>query len=177
MNLFEGKLDISDAYAIDESTYKIIGEYTDNTGTFVAAQVSEGDIIYADGTMLGYTLLRYKVKTVNRKEMEGSTIVVEAIWDMADQEVVEPCGGLDGIIGAIHPNGLTANVPAFVYNGINEVLTTRANSYQAMLLGKNSGGGGETPDLSTIKKDVNDLKEKVSSIQLEWEDLMTLSYE
>lgn len=91
-----------------------------------------------------------------------------------DSEAIEPCGGIDGIIGALHSNGLTANITSYSYNGANEVLIARANAYQTMLLGALSGGES-SPDLTQVKKDVRDLQNKVDSIHLEWEDLLFLS--
>lgn len=78
MNLFDGRLDIQDAYMIEDNLYRIVGNYVDNTGSFTSRDVSVGDIIYIDGSMLGYTLLRYKVQTINYDEMQRSIISVDA---------------------------------------------------------------------------------------------------
>ena len=78
MNLFDGKLEIIEAYQLEDNLYKIVANYVDNTGTYSTYDLSIGDIIYIDGSMLGYTLLRYKVKTINRSEMQKSIISVDA---------------------------------------------------------------------------------------------------
>lgn len=84
-------------------------------------------------------------------------------------EPTEPFVGMEGIIGAIHSNGLTANITTSSTNGVNEVLISRAQSYQSMLLGLNSGNGGEgsTPDLTDINKKIKELEDKVDQVQLE----------
>lgn len=82
-------------------------------------------------------------------------------------EPTEPFAGMEGIIGALHSNELTANITTSITNGVNEILISRANSYQSMLLGMNSGGEGSSPDLSQINKKIKDLEDKVSSVQLE----------
>lgn len=92
-------------------------------------------------------------------------------------EQVDPSGTVDGIIGALHSNGLTANITSVEYNGANEVLVARANSYQTMLLSIISGGGGTPPDLTEVNKRISELEDKVSTVQLEWEDLVKLSFE
>lgn len=180
MNLFDGKLEITDAYQIDDNLYKIVANYVDNTATFTTHSLSVGDIIYIDGSVLGYTLLRYKVKAINRSEMQKSIISVDATWDMIEgMEQVDPSGTVDGIIGALHPNGLTANITSVEYNGANEVLVARANSYQTMLLSTITGGGdgSSTPDLSEVNKRLDQLESTMASVQLEWEDLVKLSFE
>ena len=78
MNLFDGRLDSQDADVIGDKLYRIVGKYVDNTGSLTARDVSVGDIIYIDGSMLGYTLLRYKVQTINYDEMQRSIISVDA---------------------------------------------------------------------------------------------------
>lgn len=179
MNLFDGKLEIIEAYQLEDNLYKIVANYVDNTGTYSTYDLSIGDIIYIDGSMLGYTLLRYKVKTINRSEMQKSIISVDATWDMIeDMEQVDPNGTTDGIIGAIHSNGLTANITSVEYNGANEVLVARANSYQTMLLSTSSGSGdGTSPDLTEVNNRITNLEDKISTVQLEWEDLVKLSFE
>lgn len=178
MNLFDGKLEITEAYQLEDNLYKIVGNYVDNTGTFSTYDLSVGDIIYIDGSMLGYTLLRYKVKTINKSEMQKAVISVDATWDMIEgMEQVDPSGTVDGIIGALHSNGLTANITSVEYNGANEVLVARANSYQTMLLSTISGGGGNPPDLTEVNKRLSNLEEAVTSVQIEWEDLVKLSFE
>jgi hypothetical protein len=45
MNLFDGKFDLVDGYYVDENTYKIQGNYTDNTGTYSSYDVQVGDLL------------------------------------------------------------------------------------------------------------------------------------
>lgn len=177
MNLFNARFDITDGSYVDESTYRIVGIVVDNTGTYYGFNVQEGDIIYADGSMLGVELLRYKVKAIN--EVNMAEVDLDVSWDMVEGiDPQEPFGGIEAIIGGLHPNGLTANLTAYSYNGANEVLVARAEAYQTMLLGlKSSGGdGGSAPDLSEVNKKINSLEEKINSVQLEWEDLVQLSF-
>lgn len=83
-------------------------------------------------------------------------------------EQVDPNGTTDGIIGAIHSNGLTANITSVEYNGANEVLVARANSYQTMLLSTSSGSGdGTSPDLTEVNNRITNLEDKISTVQLE----------
>lgn len=178
MNLFDGKFDIEDAYYVDENQYKVQGNYVDNTGTYSTYDAQVGDIIYLDGTFVGLPLLRYKITELHLEEYSGSSISATVQWDMIDGvEPTEPFGGMEGIIGAIHSNGLTANITTSIINGVSEILISRANSYQSMLLGPSSGGEGSSPDLSNINKKIKELEDKVASVQLEWEDLIALSFE
>lgn len=177
MNLFNARFDILDGGYVDESTYRIAGTVVDNTGTYYGFNVQEGDIIYVDGSMIGVELLRYKVKSIN--EVDMANVDLNVSWDMIEGfEPQEPFSGMEAIIGAIHPNGLTANLTPKDYNGANEVLISKAESYQIMLLGKNTGGGeGSSPDLTDVNRKIKDLEDKISSVQLEWEDLYKLTFE
>ena len=91
----------------------------------------------------------------------------------------EPFGGMEGIIVSIHSNGLTANKTNLDINGANEIVINKAQSYQTMLLGLNSGSGdgGVSPDLTEVNKRLSSLEDTVKSVQLEWEDLNRLSFE
>lgn len=180
MNLFDGKFDLIDAYYVDVNQYRIQGSYTDNTGTFSSYDAQVGDIIYVDGSFVGIPILRYKIKELHMEEYYDAVISATVEWDMIEGiEPTEPLGGMEGIIGAIHANELTANITTSSTNGVNEVLISRAQSYQSMLLGLKSGSGGEgsTPDLSEVNKKIKELEDKVTSVQLEWEDLIALSFE
>lgn len=170
MNLFNARFDITDGGYVDESTYRIAGTVVDNTGTYYGFNVQEGDIIYVDGSMIGIELLRYKVTSINSVEMADVDLNVS--WDMIEGiDPQEPFSGMEAIIGAIHPNGLTANITPKDYNGANEVLIARATSYQTMLLGQSSSGG-TSPDLTDVNKKIKALENKVDSVRLEWEDMM-----
>ena len=57
MNLFDGKFDLVDGYYVEENTYKIQGNFTDNTGTFTSYDAQVGDIVYLDGSFVGVPLL------------------------------------------------------------------------------------------------------------------------
>ena len=47
-----------------------------------------------------------------------------------------------------------------------------------MLLGLNSGSGdGSSPDLTEVNKKIKALEDKIETVQLEWEDLVKLSFE
>lgn len=173
MNLFDGRFDLVDGYSVEDQLYKIQGSFTDNTGNFTSYDAQVGDIIYLDGSWVGTGLLRYKIVELHFDEYYDSVISATARWDMVEGiEPIEPFGGMEGIIGALHSNGLTANITTSGVNSANEVLVSKANSYQSMLLGMNAGGGGEIPDLSQLKADVKSLKEKVGSVTLEWEDIL-----
>lgn len=175
MNLFNARFDISDGGYVDESTYRIAGTVVDNTGTYYGFNVQEGDIIYVDGSMIGVELLRYKVTAINSVDM--AEVDLNVSWDMIEGiDPQEPFSGMEAIIGALHPNGITANITPKDYNGANEVLIARASSYQTMLLGMNSGGG-TSPDLTEVNKKIAELEKQVSSVQLEWEDMIRLSFE
>lgn len=179
MNYFNGRFDIEDGGFHDETHYRLLGKVVDNSGTYFAADAQVGDIIYIDGSPIGVPLLRYKIAEVNYDETRGATLSVLVTWDMIEGiEPQEPFGGLEGIIGSLHSNGLTANITPVAYNSVNEVLVANVNSYQSMLLGLNSGGGdGSSPDLTEVNKKIKALESKVESVQLEWEDLINLAFE
>lgn len=179
MNLFDGKFDLIDAYYVDTNQYRIQGSYTDNTGIYSTYDAQVGDIVYLDGSFVGIPLLRYKITELHMEEYHDAIISATIEWDMVgDIEPTEPFGGMEGIIGALHSNGLTANITTSSVNGVNEVLISRAQSYQSMLLGLNSGGGdGTSPDLTDVNKRIKALESKVESVQLEWEDLVKLTFE
>lgn len=178
MNLFNGRFDFVDGYVVDTNKYKIQGNFVDNTGTYLSYNAQVGDIIYADGSMIGVELLRYKIVELHLDEFYDSVISATIEWDMIEGiEPTEPFGGMEGIIGAMHSNGLTANITACGVNAANEIVISKAQSYQTMLLGMNSGGGGEgtPPDLTEVNKKIKDLENKVDSVRLEWEDLMVFT--
>lgn len=174
MNYFNGRFDITDGGYHDETHYKIIGNIVDNSGTYFSSDANVGDIIYADGTPLGVPLLRYKITEI-LPESSGATLSVLVEWDMIEGiDAQEPYSGMEAIIGALHDNGLTANITSQIYNSVNEILTTNTNSYQTMLLG-NISGGGVSPDLSQVNKRINELEKRVDSVTLEWEEMFVLS--
>lgn len=179
MNYFNGRFDIEDGGFHDETHYRLFGKVVDNSGTYFAADAQVGDIIYIDGSPIGVPLLRYKIAEVNYDETKGATLSVLVTWDMVESiEPQEPFGGMEGIIGALHSNGITANITPQSYNSANELLIANANSYQAMLLGISSGSGdGTSPDLTDVNKRITELESKVQSVQLEWEDVAKLSFE
>ena len=180
MNLFDGKFDLIDGYYVDENTYKIQGNYVDNTGTYSSYDVQVGDIVYLDGSFVGMGLLRYKISELHYDEFYDSIISATVKWDMIEGiEPTEPFGGMEGIIGAIHSNGLTANITNIAINGANEIVVNKAQSYQTMLLGLNfeNGDGGTAPDLSDVNKKIEALENKITSVQLEWEDMVKISFE
>lgn len=190
MNLFDGKFDLVDAYYVDTNKYKIQGSYTDNTGTFSTYDAQVGDIIYLDGTFVGIPILRYKIVELHTGEYYASVLSATVEWDMVEGiEPTEPFGGMEGIIGAIHENGLTANITTSLTNGVNEVLISRARSYQTMLLATTSGGEVDLSEvhekISTIEgkldtevvEKITNIEDKLSQVQLEWEDVYKLSFE
>lgn len=177
MNLFDGKFDLLDAYFLSENKYRIQGNYVDNTGTYSPYDAKVGDIIYVDGSFVGLPLLRYKITELHFEEYYDAVISATIEWDMIEGiEPTEPFGGMEGIIGALHSNGITANITTTSVNGVNEVLIARAQSYQTMLLGLNSGGETVPPDMIEVNKKIEALENKIESVQLEWEDLNRLSF-
>ena len=176
MNLFDGKFDLVDGYYVDENKYKIQGNFTDNTGTFTSYDAQVGDIVYLDGSFVGVPLLRYKITELHFDEYYDSVISATVEWDMVEGiDPTEPFSGMEGIIGAIHSNGLTANITNLAINGANEIVINKAQSYQSMLLGLNLGGG-VSPDLTEVNKRINALETKMESVNLEWEDTFKLSF-
>lgn len=174
MNYFNGRFDVLDGGYHNETHYRLYGSLIDNSGTYFAADIQIGDIIYIDGSPIGVPLLRYKIAEINYDETSGAELSALVTWDMVEGiDLQEPFGGMEAIIGALHSNKLTANITAQAYNSANELLIANANAYQTMLLGMNNGEG-ESPDLSQIKKDVAQLQEKVTSVTLEWEDVFVL---
>lgn len=175
MNYLNGRFDITDGGYHDETHYRIVGTLVDNSGTYFATDVNVGDIIYADGTPIGVPLLRYKITEI-LPETSGADLSVLVEWDMIEGiDAQEPYGGLEAILGALHNNGLTANVTSQTYNSVNDLLIANTNSYQTMLLGNVSGGGGTSPDLSQVNKRIEALEKRVDSVTLEWEEMLMFS--
>lgn len=179
MNYFNGRFDVEDGGYHDETHYRLFGTVVDNSGTYFAADAQVGDIIYLDGSPIGVPLLRYKIAEINYDETSGATLSVLVAWDMVEGiEPQKPFSGMEGIIGALHSNGITANITPQSYNSANELLIANANSYQSMLLGLNSDSGdGSSPDLTEVNKKIKALEDKIETVQLEWEDLVKLSFE
>lgn len=181
MNFFNARFDIIDAGYYDDTHYRIVGSIVDNTGVYFAENAQIGDIIYVDGSFLGVPLLRYKIAEINHDETMGAELSALVTWDMIEgNEPQEPFAGMEAIIGGLHSNGLTANITAKDYNVANELLIANANSYQAMLLGLNSGsddGDGVGPGLAEVNNKINALEEKMKLVELEWEDKIKLSFE
>lgn len=177
MNYFNGRFDIMEASYHDDTHLKMVGTIVDNTGVYFASDAKVGDIIYVDGAYVGLSLLRYKITEINTNETSGADLSAIVEWDMPVGDCVEPFAGMDAIIGGLHSNGLTATITPKDYNSANEILVANANSYQSMLLGNNSGGGGTSPDLTEVNKKIKALEDKVETVQLEWEDIIRLSFE
>lgn len=164
MRFFDGEFRILDSGYYDGINYKMKGTFVDETQVFFPGMVQVGDIIYADGSYLSKPLLRYKIVSIVQEETLGQTLSVIVKWDTEGLEPVEPFGEMDAIIGALHPNNLTANLPP--QNNTNKIVWSRANSYQTYLLAKSSGSNSE---LEAVKNDVNNIKNKLDSAKLEWE--------
>lgn len=163
MRFFDGEFKVEDSGYYDGVNYKMKGKI--NSALFFPKDVQVGDIIYADGSYLEKPLLRYKIVSIIKEETLGLTLSVIVKWDLEGQEPQEPFGTMDNvIIGALHPNNLTANLPP--QTSSNSVVWARAYSYQTYLLATSSGSNVE---LESIKKDVEDMKDKLSSAKLEWE--------
>ena len=64
MNYFNGRFDVEDGGYHDETHYRIVGGFVDNSGTYFATDAKVGDIIYLDGSPIGVPLLRYKIAEV-----------------------------------------------------------------------------------------------------------------
>lgn len=175
MNYFNARFDITDGGYYDGVNYRLVGDVIDNTGNYFAYNAQVGDIIYVDGSFLGFPLLRYKIIEINSDETAGSQLSVIVKWDMLNEESQEPFVGMNAIIGAIHSNNLTANLTSLNTNGANEILINNAQAYQTMLLGNNSSDS-ELPDLIDINKKIKVLEDKIASVNLEWEDINRLSF-
>lgn len=164
MRFFDGDFRILDSGYHDGINYKMKGTFVDETQVFFPGMVQVGDIIYADGSYLSKPLLRYKIVSIIQEETLGQTLSVIVKWDLEGVEATEPFGEMDAIIGALHPNNLTANLPP--QSSLNKVVLARANSYQTYLLAKSNSSNSE---IEAIKKDVETIKDKIGSTQLEWE--------
>lgn len=168
MRFLDGEFRISDSGYYDGIHYKMIGQFYDSTQTFFASMVQVGDIIYADGSFLGLPLLRYIIVSIVKEETMGSTLSVIVKWDLDGVDPVEPFGNIDAIIGAAHPNNLTANLPP--QSTWNKIVLSRAMSYQTYLLSKQGSDSSKpNPEIEKLKKDVSDIQDKLTSAKLEWE--------
>lgn len=163
MRFFTGEFKVTDSGYYNGIDYKMKGQFHDETQVFFSGMVQVGDIIYADGSFLGLPLLRYKIVSIIKEESLGMTISVIVKWDVDGEQPVEPFGEMDAIIGALHPNNLTANLPP--QTSMNRIVLARAQSYQTYLLAKSNSN----IELEAIKKDVSDIKDKMGNTQLEWE--------
>ena len=65
MNYFNGRFDVEDGGYHDETHYRIVGGFVDNSGTYFATYEKVVDIIYFDGSPIGFHLLLYKLAEVN----------------------------------------------------------------------------------------------------------------
>lgn len=164
MRFFTGEFKVTDSGYYNGIDYKMKGQFHDETQVFFSGMVQVGDIIYADGSFLGLPLLRYKIVSIIKEESLGMTISVIVKWDVDGEQPVEPFGEMDAIIGALHPNNLTANLPP--QTSMNRIVLARAQSYQTYLLAKSNSN----IELEAIKKDVSDIKDKMGNTQLEWEE-------
>lgn len=164
MRFFTGEFKVTDSGYYNGIDFKMKGQFHDETQVFFPGMVQVGDIIYADGSYLGLPLLRYKIVSIIKEESLGVTISAIVKWDVEGEQPVEPFGEMDAIIGAIHPNNLTANLPP--QTSMNRIVLARAYSYQAYLLAK----ANSNIELDAIKKDVSDIKDRIGNTQLEWED-------
>lgn len=164
MRFFDGEFRVLDSGYYDGENYKMKGTFVDETQVFFPGMVQVGDIIYADGSFLSKPLLRYKIVSIVQEETLGQTLSVIVKWDTEGLDPVEPFGEMDAIIGALHPNNLTANLPP--QSSLNRVVLARAQSYQTYLLAKS---GSSNSEIDAIKKDVDLIKDKIGSTQLEWE--------
>lgn len=168
MNLFDGKFDLIDVTHVSDNKYKVTGKFVDNTGTYTINDAKVGDIIYLDGSTTDFGLLRFKIVELHNSEFHDSVLSATIDWDMIPEiSPVAPIPGMEGIIGAVHTNGLTANITAYAVNGANEIVISKANCYQNMLLGSNNN-----VDFSTIEKEIETIEQKLASVQLEWENNM-----
>lgn len=163
MRYLDGEFRITDSGYYDGTYYKMKGQFYDSTQVFFASMVQEGDIIYADGGFLGLPLLRYKIVSIVKSETMGATLSVIVAWDLDGEDPIEPFGAMNALIGALHPNKLTSNLPP--QTNENKIVLSRAQSYHTYLLAKSSS----TQDLDSIKTDIVDIKEKLNSAKLEWE--------
>lgn len=158
MNIFDARFDIEYAYLDDaeNNIYKLSGIIVDMTGVYSTSDVRIGDIIYLDGRILGFDLLRYKIVDIDTAETTYSNLVVSIVWDKPNEETIEPCGGLEGIIGSVYDGTNIASITAYNYNSANEVLVNKAVNYQMMLVA--------TDDLKLTKrvKTLEDNKAQVS---------------
>lgn len=160
MKIFDARFDIEYAY-VDESkenAYIMSGNLVDVTGVYSTEDVKVGDIIYVDGRILGFDLLRYKILEINNEETTFDNLVVSVVWDKIDEELVEPCGGLDGIIGSLYDGTNISSITPYNYNSANEVLVNKAMNYQMMLVTM------EDKKLNKRIKVLEDNKTEVSNI-------------
>lgn len=136
MKIFDARFDIEYAYPDEDkdNTFIIGGNLVDVTGIYSTQDVNVGDIIYADGRILGFDLLRYKIIEINNDVRNFNNLVVTVIWDKIGEEAVQPCGGLDGIIGSVFDGTDISSITAYNYNSANEILVNKAMNYQMMLI-------------------------------------------
>lgn len=164
MRYLDGEFRITTSGYYDGTYYKMKGQFYDSTQVFFASMVQEGDIIYADGGFLGLPLLRYQIVSIVKSETMGATLSVIVKWDLDGQDPVEPYGTMNALIGALHPNKLTANLPPLTND--NKIVLSRAQSYHTYLLAKSNS----SQELEAIKKDITNMQDKLNSAKLEWED-------
>lgn len=168
MNMFNAKLNLNDSMPTEVmGQNKIIATVVDNLGLYSSYDCSVGDIIYLDGSLWGMGLLRYKIVELLLKDenFTGLDVVAVVEWDM-DSEPTDPMAGLEGIIGASHTNGLTANVTTSTLNSVSESFIASVHSYQTMILSSHSG---TTPDISELEEHIEKIGNEMKKTFIEWE--------
>ena len=166
MIFFDGRFDFLDVNSLSANRYKVKGRFIDKTGMYSPLDVRIGDIIYGTDPLVNNHLVRYKITEIHLNEFSGAIISVTVEWDMIPGiNIVAPYLGMQGIIGALHDNGVTANITSSFINGADMYLVSKAEAYQTMLLGTITN----PVDLEAINKKIVKIEDQISSVQLEWE--------
>lgn len=99
-NIFTGKLELTMANVVpgELNQWDIVANFVDSSGMFYASDAVINDIIYIDGTLFNYGMLRYKIVYID-PTTSFDTIYCRVIWELANEEPIEPLCGFESIIG------------------------------------------------------------------------------
>ena len=129
MKQFRARFDLYKINTIDSKSWDIYAFIIDNTANYYANDVCINDIIYIDSTILGSTVIRYKVTFIDQNNTIGTQLHANIIWDM-EGTPIEPLIGFDGVIGN-STDGIKIDVlPSSSINMLNDELIDNIRDYE-----------------------------------------------
>lgn len=147
MKLFNARLDLSNVVASAVDEWILSANIIDNTGQFIANDISIGCIVYAYGlnqNTFEVSVCRYKVIEIVNASYVNADILVR--WDEASTDYADPQTGMDCMIGQLLSTGMC--VVTSSDNGVGAYIISQAmnmNMAVAITGGGSSGVSHEDP--------------------------------